>query len=132
MPKLVVRGFTLFLDGYSAAPGQALDAPFGKNGLRLMNWAFPPKYFKKMTGQSGGDDGVDNDVISRADDNVGATIMGRNMFGPLRGAWSNDEWKGWWGEEPPYHHPVFVLSHHNRAAFDMKGGTRFAFVTDGY
>jgi dihydrofolate reductase len=131
MPKLVVRAFTVSLDGYSAAEGQALDAPFGRGGLRLMDWAFATKTFRKMFGQAGGEGGIDDDFAARADANIGATIMGRNMFGPQRGPWPNEDWKGWWGEEPPYHHPVFVLSHHERVRFDMKGGTSFTFVNDG-
>ena len=131
MPKLVVRAFAVSLDGYSAAPGQTLEAPFGKDGLRLMDWAFATKTFRKMFGQAGGDEGVDNDFAVHADDNIGATIMGRNMFGPVRGPWLNEDWKGWWGEEPPYHHPVFVLSHQPRAPFALKGGTSFTFVNDG-
>lgn len=132
MPKLVVRAFAISLDGYSAAPGQTAEAPFGRNGLRLMNWVFPTAFFKKMTGQPGpGETGMDNDMVNLADANVGATIMGRNMFGPQRGPWENEEWKGWWGEEPPYHHPVFVLSHHKHSRFELKGGTSFTFVNDG-
>jgi dihydrofolate reductase len=96
-----------------------------------MDWAFATKTFKKMFGQTGGDEGIDNDFAARADHNIGATIMGRNMFSPLRGPWLNEDWKGWWGEEPVYHHPVFVLSHHERARFEMKGGTSFTFVNDG-
>jgi dihydrofolate reductase len=131
MPKLVVRCFAISLDGYSAAPGQSLEAPFGVGGLRLMDWAFATKYYKKMFGQEGGAEGIDNDFASIADDDIGATIMGRNMFGPVRGPWRGEDWKGWWGENPPYHHPVFVLSHQKRASFDMEGGTSFAFVNDG-
>jgi dihydrofolate reductase len=131
MPKLVVRAFTISLDGYSAAEGQTLEAPFGRGGLRLMDWAFATKTFRKMFGQVGGEEGIDDDFAASADANIGATIMGRNMFGPQRGPWPNEDWKGWWGEEPPYHHPVFVLSHHERARFDMKGGTSFTFVNDG-
>jgi dihydrofolate reductase len=132
MPKLVVRGFAISLDGYSAAPGQTLEAPFGNNGLRLMNWAFATKYFNDMIGKTGqGEGGMDNDFLTHANDNVGATIMGRNMFSPQRGPWQNDDWKGWWGDNPPYHHPVFVLSHHPRASFERQGGTSFTFVNDG-
>jgi len=131
MPKLVARGITISLDGYSAAKGQTLEAPFGKNGLRLMKWALSTKFFAKMTGQEGGAEGLDNDFMVHADDNVGATIMGRNMFGPQRGAWPNEEWKGWWGPNPPYHHPVFVLSHHKHSRLEMEGGTSFTFVNDG-
>jgi dihydrofolate reductase len=131
MPKLVVRSFAVSLDGYSAAEGQTQDAPFGRGGLRIMDWAFATKTFRKMFGQTGGESGIDDDFAARADDNIGATIMGRNMFGPQRGPWPNEDWKGWWGEEPPYHHAVFVLSHHPRARFDMRGGTTFTFVNDG-
>ena len=131
MPKLVARCIAISLDGYSAAKGQALDAPFGKDGRRIMNWAFATKHFRKMFGQTGGEEGVDNDFAVHADDNIGATIMGRNMFGPQRGPWPNEDWKGWWGDEPPYHHPVFVLSHQKRASFELKGGTSFTFVNDG-
>jgi dihydrofolate reductase len=131
MPKLVARCFTISLDGYSAAKGQALDAPFGKDGLRLMQWALATKFFARMTGQEGGAEGLDNDFMVRADDNIGATIMGRNMFGPQRGPWPDEDWKGWWGPNPPYHHPVFVLSHHKRSSFELEGGTSFTFVNDG-
>jgi len=131
MPKLVARCITISLDGFSAAKGQSLDAPFGKDGMRLMEWAFATKYFAKMTGQEGGAEGLDNDFLVHSDDNIGATIMGRNMFGPQRGPWPNEDWKGWWGPNPPYHHPVFVLSHHKHSSFEMEGGTRFSFVNDG-
>jgi dihydrofolate reductase len=131
MPKLVARCIAISLDGYAAAKGQALDAPFGKDGLRLMDWARSTKFFAQMVGQDGGTEGLDNDFMVHSFDNVGATIMGRNMFGPQRGPWPNDEWKGWWGPNPPYHHPVFVLSHHERSAFTLEGGTSFTFVTDG-
>ena len=131
MPKLVARCFTISLDGFSAAKGQTLDAPFGKNGLRLMEWAFATPYFAKMTGRTGGAEGLDNDFLVHSEDNIGATIMGRNMFGPQRGPWPNEDWKGWWGPNPPYHHPVFVLSHHQHSSFEMEGGTRFSFVNDG-
>lgn len=131
MPKLVVRCFTLSLDGYSAAPDQSLDAPFGKDGLRLMDWAFATEHFSAMFGKPGtGATGIDNDFAAHADDNVGATIMGRHMFGPDRGPWDLN-WKGWWGDEPPYHHAVFVVSHHKREPLQMQGGTGFTFVNDG-
>lgn len=132
MPKLVVRAFAVSIDGFSAAPGQTLQAPFGKDGLRLMNWFFPTQFFKTMTRQpTAGETGLDNDMVTKAEHGIGATIMGRNMFGPERGPWANEDWKGWWGEEPPYHHPVFVLSHHAHSRFEMKGGTSFTFVNDG-
>lgn len=131
MPKLVARNIAISLDGCSAAKGQTLEAPFGKDGLRLMEWAFSTNYFAKMTGREGGAEGLDNEFLVRANDNVGATMMGRNMFGPQRGPWADEEWKGWWGPNPPYHHPVFVLSHHKRSRFQMEGGTSFTFVNDG-
>ncbi len=130
MPRLVVRSFAVSLDGFSAAPGQSLEEPFGHNGLRLMDWAFPTKYFTQMFGKSGGEEGTDNDFATRADDNIGATIMGRHMFGPDRGPWDLG-WKGWWGDTPPYHHPVFVLCHEKREPFELLGGTSISFVTEG-
>ena len=108
MPKLVARCITVSLDGFSAAKGQALDAPFGKDGLRLMRWAHVTRYFASMIGKEGGAEGLDNDFLTHAFDNIGASIMGRNKFGPQRGPWLNEDWKGWWGPNPPYHHPVFV------------------------
>ena len=130
MPRLVVRCFAISLDGYSAAPGQSLGAPFGNGGIRLMDWAFATKHFSAMFGKPGaGSEGIDNDFAVHADDNIGATIMGRHMFGPDRGPW-DPNWKGWWGEEPPYHHPVFVLCHQKREPLELKG-TTFTFVTDG-
>jgi len=131
MPKLVARCIAISLDGFAAAKGQAPDAPFGKDGLRLMQWAHVTKYFAKMVGRVGGAEGLDNDFLMHAFDNIGATIMGRNMFGPQRGPWPNEDWKGWWGPNPPYHHPVFVLSHHKHSSFEMEGGTSFSFVNDG-
>lgn len=130
MPKLVARCIAISLDGYSAAKGQTLEAPFGKNGLRLMGWAFATKHFSKMFGKDGGAEGIDNDFAAHADDNIGATIMGRNMFGPDRGPWDL-KWTGWWGPNPPYHHPVFVLCHNKRESFTLEGGTSFTFVNDG-
>lgn len=131
MSKLVVRAFAVSLDGYSAAPGQAADAPFGKDGMRLMSWALITQHFLTMTGQSGkGEVGLDNDVLNHSFDNIGANIMGRNMFGPDRGPWDLN-WKGWWGPNPPYHTPVFVLCHNKRDSITMEGGTTFHFVTDG-
>jgi dihydrofolate reductase len=131
MPKLVVRSFAISLDGFSAAPGQSQDAPFGKNGLRLMGWAFATKFFSAMFGRPGGQEGIDNDFASKADDNVGASIMGRHMFGPPHDAKDKANWKGWWGPNPVYHHPVFVLTHEKKATLEMEGGTSFTFVNDG-
>jgi len=130
MPRLVVRAFTISLDGYSAGPQQSLEEPFGKGAGRLMDWFRATQSFHAMVGESGGERGMDDDFASHADDNVGATIMGRNMFGPDRGPWDLN-WRGWWGDNPPYHHPVFVLSHREREPFEMQGGTSFTFVTNG-
>lgn len=131
MPKLVVRSFAISLDGYSAAPGQSQQAPFGKDGLRLMNWAFKTKVMGAMFGKGGGEEGIDNDFLAKANDHIGASIMGRHMFGPPPDAADQHGWTGWWGEEPPYHHPVFVLTHQEKPPLAMKGGTTFTFVTDG-
>ena len=131
MPKLVVRSFAISLDGFSAAPGQSQEAPFGKDGLRLMDWAFATRHFRAMFGRDGGSEGLDHDFARKADENIGATIMGRHMFGPQRGPWPDEAWKGWWGVNPPYHHPVFVLSHHPHSNFELEGGTSFTFVRDG-
>ena len=131
MPKLVVRSFTLSLDGFSAAPGQSQEAPFGKDGLRLMNWVFATRHFNAMYGRPGGVEGVDNDFMAKSDENIGASIMGRHMFGPPPDAEDKAAWKGWWGENPPYHHPVFVLTHEKKASMVMEGGTSFTFVNDG-
>lgn len=130
MPKLVVRSFAISLDGFSAAPGQSMDAPFGKDGLRLMGWAFKTQYMSKMFGKEGGEEGIDNDYLEQSFDNIGASIMGRHMFGPPPGAKDPAGWTGWWGEEPPYHHPVFVLTHEKKAPV-VKTGTTFSFVNDG-
>jgi len=129
--KVKVAAFSISLDGYGAGPRQSLENPLGVRGTELHNWFFPTDIFKKMTGQSGGTAGIDNDMAARSFDNVGAWILGRNMFGPVRGPWPDDSWKGWWGDTPPYHVPVFVLTHHARAPLEMKGGTTFYFVTEG-
>jgi dihydrofolate reductase len=131
MPKLVVRGFAISLDGFSAAPGQSQEAPFGKDGLRLMSWVFATRRFNEMFGRPGGVEGIDNDFMVRADAGIGASIMGRHMFGPPSDVKDKAAWKGWWGESPPYHHPVFVLTHERKGPLDMQGGTRFTFVDDG-
>ena len=131
MSKVRVAGFGLSIDGFSAGPRQSLDDPLGVGGPSLMEWAFPTRTFQQMHGGGGGETGIDDDFAKRGFANVGAWILGRNMFGPVRGPWPDDEWKGWWGDEPPYHVPVFVLTHHARASIEMRGGTTFHFVTDG-
>jgi dihydrofolate reductase len=133
MSKVRVSSFSVSLDGYAAGPRQSLENPLGERGPELFEWFFPTRTFKQMQGQEGGSTGPDNDWAQRGMENVGAWILGRNMFGPVRGPWSlpDDPWKGWWGDEPPYHVPVFVLTHHPRKPLEMKGGTTFYFVTDG-
>jgi dihydrofolate reductase len=120
------------LDGFTAGPHQSLDNPLGVGGMRLHDWVFPLKYWREMHGQSGGEVNASNRVVEESTVNIGATIMGRNMFGGHPGAWSREKpWTGWWGQNPPYHHPVFVLTHHARALLTLEGGTTFTFVTDG-
>jgi len=131
MSQVRVAAFSISLDGFGAGPRQDLQNPVGVRGFELHTWLFQTDIFKKMTGQSGGTTGIDNDMAAQSFDNVGAWILGRNMFGPVRGPWPDDSWKGWWGDTPPYHTPVFVLTHHARAQLEMKGGTTFHFVTDG-
>lgn len=131
MANLVVRGYAISLDGYTSAPNQTADNPFGVGGMAIMDWAHATRTIRKMLGSEGGSTGIDDTFLAAADEGVGATIMGRNMFGPIRGPWLNDEWKGWWGPEPPYHHPVFVLTHYPRQSITMEGGTTFHFVTEG-
>ena len=131
MSRLCVRAFSLSLDGYGAGPDQSLENPLGVNGMDLHQWAFKTRTFKQMLGQEGGETDVDDQFAARSFENTGAWIMGRNMFGPIRGAWPDESWKGWWGSRPPYHVPVFVLTHHPRASLVMEGGTTFHFVTDG-
>lgn len=132
MSKLVIRAFSISLDGYGAGPDQSLENPLGVGGEALHEWAFPTRTFqKKVFGQDGGSTGVDEDFAARSFENIGAWILGRNMFAPSRGDWPNDGWKGWWGDNPPYHCPVFVLTHYPRASIEMEGGTVFYFVTDG-
>jgi dihydrofolate reductase len=131
MSSLRVAAFSLSLDGYGAGPEQSLENPLGVNGTKLHQWAFATRTFKKMFGQEGGETGVDDEFAARSFDNIGAWIMGRNMFGPIRGPWPDESWKGWWGSNPPYHVPAFVLTHHARAPIAMEGGTTFHFVTDG-
>jgi dihydrofolate reductase len=131
MPKVRVSAFSVSLDGYAAGPCQSLDNPLGVGGPGLFEWFFSTRTWNQMHGQEGGSTGVDNDWSQRGMENVGAWILGRNMFGPVRGPWPDDSWKGWWGEEPPYHVPTFVLTHHPRKSVEMKGHTTFHFVTDG-
>ncbi len=131
--KVRVAGFCVSLDGYGAAPAQSLDNPFGVGGMVLPAWVFPTKAFQVMQGKPGtsGTTGVDNAILERATQGLGAWILGRNMFGPVRGAWEGDAWKGWWGPNPPYHCKVYVLTHHARPPLEMEGGNTFVFVTDG-
>ena len=130
--KLVVRSFSVSADGYGAGPDQDVDNPLGVGGRTLHEWVFPTRTFQKMLfGKDDGTTGPDDDFAARGFENIGAWILGRNMFGPVRGPWPDDSWKGWWGDEPPYHCDVFVLTHHARAPIEMKGGTVFHFVTDG-
>jgi len=131
MQKLRVNGFSLSIDGFGAGPNQDLENPLGVGGMSLHPWLVETKTFRQMHGQGGGETGVDDDFAARSFENVGAWILGRNMFGPVRGAWPDDSWKGWWGPNPPYHTPVFVLTHHARAPLVMDGGTTFYFATDG-
>jgi dihydrofolate reductase len=131
MSKVKVAAFSVSLDGYGAGLDQRKEEPLGKRGEELHEWIFPTRMFQKMGRKEGGTEGIDNDFAERSFDNVGAWIMGRNMFGPIRGAWPNDEWRGWWGENPPYHVPVYVLTHHTRKSVTMTGGTTFHFITDG-
>lgn len=131
MGKVKVAAFAVSLDGFGAGPNQSLENPLGVRGAELHKWFFKTKAFQKMHGDGNGVEGVDNKFAERSFENIGAWIMGRNMFGPIRGPWPNDEWRGWWGENPPYHVPVFVLTHHKREPLVMEGGTTFYFVTDG-
>ena len=122
---------TTSLDGFVAGPNQSLENPLGEGAMGLHNWAFPTKTFRSMHGDGDGETGINDDMMRDAFTNVGATIMGRNMFGPIRGPWRDDKWKGWWGDTPPFRHPVFVLTHHPRPPLPMQGGTTFHFVTEG-
>jgi dihydrofolate reductase len=131
MSKLRVESFSISLDGYGAGPNQDLEHPLGVGGPALHEWAWATRTFQKLHGSEAGATGVDDDFAARGFSNIGAWLIGRNMFGPIRGEWPDDNWKGWWGDNPPYHVPVFVLSHHPRASITMAGGTTFHFVTDG-
>jgi dihydrofolate reductase len=129
--KLRVKSFGISIDGFGAGPNQDLNNPLGLMGPELMEWFFHTRMFHGFQGKDGGETGIDNGIAEQGFDGIGAWILGRNMFGPIRGPWPDDSWKGWWGEEPPYHVPVFVLTHHPRAPLRMAGGTEFRFVTDG-
>lgn len=131
MSALRVSSFAISIDGYGAGPGQDLQNPLGRGGAELMEWFFHTRAWHRMQGQEGGETGIDNDMAERGFERVGAWVLGRNMFGPVRGPWPDESWRGWWGEEPPYHTPVFVLTHHARPSLEMDGGTVFHFVTDG-
>jgi dihydrofolate reductase len=132
MSKLRVNCFSLSLDGYGAGPRQDSENPLGVRGTELHGWIYPTRTLRAMLfRQTGGTTGVDDDFARRGTENLGAWILGRNMFGPIRGPWPNDEWRGWWGEDPPYHVPVFVLTRHPRTSLEMAGGTTFHFVTGG-
>lgn len=131
MTKLIVHSYTISLDGYGAGPNQSLTTPLGEGGEGLHEWLVGTRFFMRMTGKPGGTTGIDNDFAEQGMANVGAYIMGRNMFAPSRGPWPDDGWRGWWGKNPPYHTPTFILTHHPHAPIDMEGGTTFHFVTDG-
>ena len=131
MSKLRVLSFAISIDGYGAGPEQDLQHPLGVGGPELMEWFFHTRLWRRMHGQEDGETGVDNGIAEQAFAGIGAWILGRNMFGPVRGPWPDESWRGWWGEEPPYHTPVFVLTHHARAPLQMAGGTEFHFVTGG-
>ena len=130
--KVVVRALSVSLDGYSAGPNQSLENPLGVGGPEAFDWFFHTRTWTKMHGlQPEGEGGIDDDVSAKSFENIGAWILGRNMFGPIRGPWPDENWKGWWGDEPPYHVPIFVLTHYPRASFTMQGNNTFHFVTDG-
>ena len=131
MSQLRVHSFAISVDGYGAGPGQNRENPLGVGGGALHEWFYPTQTFQKLFGKGTGTTGIDNDFATRGFENIGAWILGRNMFGPIRGPWPDESWKGWWGDNPPYHVPVFVLTHHPRAPLAMEGGTIFHFVTDG-
>jgi dihydrofolate reductase len=132
MPKVRVHNFATSFDGYVAGPDQSIDNPLGVGGAQLHEWVFKTRGGRRMLGMEGeGEEGLDDEFFAQGDTGIGATIMGRNMFGPIRGAWGDESWTGWWGDEPPYHHPVFVLTHHPRPPIEMQGGTTFHFITDG-
>jgi dihydrofolate reductase len=129
--KLRVLSFAISIDGYGAGPNQDLQNPLGVGGPQLMEWFFQTRSWRKMHGHADGEEGIDNGIAAQGFAGIGAWILGRNMFGPVRGPWPDESWRGWWGDEPPYHVPVFVLTHHSRVPLKMKGGTEFHFVTEG-
>jgi dihydrofolate reductase len=131
MGKVRVASFSMSIDGFGAGPHQDLANPLGRGGPALHEWAFATRTFRRMHGTEGGSTDVDDEFAALGFANVGAWIIGRNMFGPIRGSWPDEQWKGWWGANPPYHVPVFVLTHHPRAPLEMQGGTTFHFVTEG-
>jgi dihydrofolate reductase len=131
MPKLRVHAFSISIDGFGAGPAQSLETPLGVGVEALHEWFLPTRTFQRMVGKDGGSTGIDEEFAARSFENIGAWILGRNMFGPVRGPWPDDTWKGWWGDNPPYHTQVFVLTHHARAPIEMAGGTTFHFVTEG-
>jgi len=131
MSKVRVAGFGVSIDGFGAGPDQSLGRPFGTRGTEVMNWFYPTKAFRSMVGKDGGTDGTDDRFGRAATEGFGAFILGRNMFGPAGDDWGGPDWKGWWGDNPPYHTPTFVLTHHARGPIVMEGGTTFHFVTDG-
>ena len=131
MSRLLALNIAVTIDGYSAGPDQDLEHPLGVNGQEMMEPFFHTRTFQMMHGEGDGETGVDDGFAARSFVNIGAWILGRNMFGPVRGPWPDESWRGWWGEEPPYHVPTFVLTHHPRRPLAMKGGTEFRFVTDG-
>jgi len=131
MSKFRVSSFAVSIDGYGAGSSQDLEHPLGVNGPDLMEWFFNTRVWRAMHGEGGGETGIDNRIAEQGLSGIGAWILGRNMFGPIRGPWPDESWRGWWGDEPPYHTPVFVLTHHARPPLRMAGGTEFRFVTDG-
>ena len=131
MSRVRVGGFSISLDGFGAGPEQSLEDPLGRRGEELHQWMFGTRFFQTMIGREGGSEGVDQAYADRAMSGFGAYILGRNMFGPVRGPWPDDSWKGWWGANPPYHAPTFVLTHYPRDPIEMEGGTTFIFLTDG-
>jgi dihydrofolate reductase len=131
MPRLIVNAFSVSIDGFGAGPDQDLDHPLGVGGEGLHDWLLSTRTWQRLHDLDGGETGADDDYAARGFERMGAWILGRNMFGPIRGPWPDDQWRGWWGEEPPYHVPVFVLTHHAREPVAMRGGTEFRFVTSG-